>query len=178
VSEAGKGEFVTIARVLRSRGNRGEVAADDVSDGNERFAEGAGVLLADPTGKRKEAVIERSWYHQGRLILKFAGVDSISDAELLRGSEVQIPRGDLGAPPEGEYFFDDLIGAKIVEAGSGREIGEVKGILEAGGTLLLEVRSADREVLIPFVKQICVEIAPQSGVIRVRMPDGLEELNS
>jgi 16S rRNA processing protein RimM len=112
------------------------------------------------------------------LILKFEGIDSISDAELLRGSEVQIPRGELGAPPEGEYFFDDLIGTKIVEAESGREIGEVKGILEAGGALLLEVRSADREVLIPFVKQICVEIAPENGVIRVRMPGGLEELNS
>lgn len=178
MSEAGQGDYVTIARVLRSRGNRGEVAAEDLSDGNERFAEGACVLLADHSGDRNEAVIERSWYHQGRLILKFKGVESISDAELLRGREVQIPRSELGEPPEGEYYFDDLIGTKIVEAESGREIGEVEGVLEAGGSLLLEVRSGDREVLIPFAKHICVEIAPENGVIRVRMPEGLEELNS
>lgn len=178
MSGAGQGDYVTIARVLRSRGNRGEVAAEDLSDGNERFAEGAGVFLASADGGRKEMRIERSWYHQGRLILKFEGVDSISDAELLRGTEVQIPRGELGTPPEGEYFFDDLIGTKVVEAESGREIGEVEGLLEAGGSLLLEVRSADREVLIPFAKHICVEIAPENGVIRVRMPEGLEELNS
>jgi 16S rRNA processing protein RimM len=175
VSEA---EYVTIARVIRSRGNRGEVAAEDLSGGAERFGEGVSLFLSDASGKRRGAVLERSWRHQGRLILKFAGVDSISDAELLRGSEVQIPRGELGPPPPGEYYFDDLIGTKIVEADSGREIGEVEGILEGTGPVVLEVRAKGGEVLIPFTKQICVEIAPQDGVIRVRMPEGLEDLNS
>jgi 16S rRNA processing protein RimM len=178
VSEAGQGDYVTIARVLRSRGNRGEVAAEDLSDSAERFAEGTHLSLKDPSGKRTEAVIERSWRHQGRLILKFAGVDSISDAEALRGSEVQIPRGELGAPPEGEFYFDDLIGSKIVEAASGREIGEVEDVVESGGPVLLQVRSGDREILIPFAEHICVAIEPENGVIRVRMPEGLEELNS
>ena len=178
MSEAGQGEYVTIARVLRPRGNRGEVAAEDLSDGSERFGEGVSLFLTDPSGKRKGAVIERSWKHQGRLILKFAGVDSISDAELLRGSEVQIPRGELGPPRAGEFYFDELIGTKVVEADSGREIGEVEDILDGGGPLLLQVRSGDREVLIPFAKPICVEVAPENGVIRVRLPAGLEELNS
>jgi ribosomal 30S subunit maturation factor RimM len=65
-----------------------------------------------------------------------------------------------------------------LDADSGREIGEVEGVLEAGGNLLLEVRSSGGEILIPFAKHICVEIAPENGVIRVRMPEGLEELNS
>jgi 16S rRNA processing protein RimM len=178
VSETGQGEYVTIARVLRSRGNRGEVAAEDLSDGGGRFGEGVCLFLMDPSGKRKGAVLERSWMHQGRLILKFAGVDSISDAELLRGSKVQIPRGELGPLSPGEFYFEELIGTKIVEADSGREIGEVADVLDGGGALLLQVRSGDREVLIPFAKPICVEVAPENGVIRVRMPEGLEELNS
>jgi 16S rRNA processing protein RimM len=178
VSERGQGEYVTIARVLRSRGNRGEVAAEDLSDGQERFGEGVALFLTDPSGKRTEAVLERSWVHQGRLILKFAGVDSISAAELLRGSEVQIPRGELGPPPQDSYYFDELIGTKVVEADSGREIGEVEDILEGGGPVLLQVRSGDREVLIPFAKPICVDVTPENGVIRVRMPAGLEDLNS
>ena len=178
MSEAGPGDFVTIARVVRSRGNRGEVAAEDLSDRSERFAEGARLCLKDPSGRRSEAVLERFWYHKGRLILKFAGVDSIGDAELLRGSEVQIPRSELGPPPKGEFYIDDLIGTKIVEAGSGREIGEVENVMEGGGPVLLQVRSAGREILIPFAKHICVEIEPENGVIRVRLPAGLEELNS
>ncbi len=171
-------EYVTIARVIRSRGNRGEVAAEDLSDGGERFGEGVSLFLTDPSGKRREIVLEESWRHQGRLILKFAGVDSISDAELLRGSLVQIPRGELGPPPEGEYYFDDLIGTRIVDADSGREIGEVESILEGTGPVVLQVRAAGGEVLIPFTKQICVDIKPDDGVIRVRLPEGLEELNS
>jgi 16S rRNA processing protein RimM len=178
VSEAGQGDCVTIAIVSRSRGNRGEVAAKDLSDGNERFTEGSRFWLKNPSGGRTEAVLESSWYHQGRLILKFAGVDSIGDAELLRGSEVQIPRSELGPPPEGEFYLDDLIGTRIVEAGSGREIGEVADVIEGGGAMLLQVRSAGREILIPFAKHICVEINPENGVIRVQLPDGLEELNS
>jgi 16S rRNA processing protein RimM len=178
VSEAGQGEYVTIARVLRPRGNRGEVAAEDLSGGGERFGEGVSLFLAEPSGQRRAVILERSWRHDGRLILKFAGVDSISDAELLRGSEVQIPRSELGPAPAGEFYFDELIGTKVVEADSGREIGEVAGILEGTGPIVLQVRSGDREVLIPFAKRICVEIAPQHGVIRVRMPEGLEDLNS
>jgi 16S rRNA processing protein RimM len=178
VSEASQGEYVTIARVLRSRGNRGEVAAEDLSDGSERFGEGVSLFLTDPSGKRQGIILERSWRHQGRLILKFAGVDSISDAELLRGSEVQIPRCELGPPPAGEFYFEELIGAKVVEAGSGREIGQVEDVLEGAGPALLQVRSAEREILIPFAKHICIEVAPKDGVIRVRMPEGLEELNS
>jgi 16S rRNA processing protein RimM len=178
VSETGQDEYITIARVLRPRGNRGEVAAEDLSGSSERFAEGVCLFLTDSSGKRKETVLERSWKHQGRLILKFAGVDSISAAELLRGSEVQIPRAELGPPPEGEFYLDELIGTKVVEADTGREIGKVEDVLEGGGPVVLQVRAGGREVLIPFAKHICVEITPEDGVIRVRMPEGLEDLNS
>jgi 16S rRNA processing protein RimM len=178
VSQAGQGEYVTIARVLRPRGNRGEVAVEDLSDRSRRFAQGVFLFLTDASGKRRGVVLERSWKHQGRLILKFAGVDSIGDAEVLRGSEVQIPRCELGPPPPGEFYFDELIGTKVVEADSGREIGQVEGVVEGAGAALLQVRSAEREILIPFAKHICVEVAPEDGVIRVRMPEGLEELNS
>ena len=87
-------------------------------------------------------------------------------------------RGRTGPPAAGEYYFDDLIGTRIVDADSGREIGEVEGILEGTGPAVLQVRAAGGEVLIPFAEQICVDIAPDDGVIRVRLPEGLEELNS
>ena len=170
-------DFVTIARIIRPRGNRGEVAAEDLSDSLERFESAREVLLAAPGGERRDAVVEKAWRHKGRLILKLAGVESISDAEALRGHEVQIPADELAALPEGEYFLDDLVGCEVIEEEGGRTVGEVTGVLEPGGPLLLEVRSGEREVLVPLVNEICRDVDTEGRKIRVRLPEGLEDLN-
>ena len=170
--------YVTLARVLRSRGNRGEVAAEDCSDDPlRRFTPGARFFLTGSASKR-EVLLERVWHHKGRLILKFEGVDTISDAEALRGCELQIPEAELGPAPEGGFFFHDLIGCRILDADSGRELGVVRDVLEPGGAAVLEVDSKGGEILVPFVQSICVEITPGERTIRVRLPEGLEELNS
>lgn len=169
--------YVTVARVLRPRGNRGEIAAEDFSDRPGRFSSLKQVYLCGTGRPRERILLERAWYHGGRLILKFQGIDSIPQAEALRGCEVQIPESELGAPPEDEFYFKDLLGCRVVDADSGRLIGEVEGILEPGETVIMQVRSGEREILIPFAREICVEIAPERKEILVRMPEGLEELN-
>ena len=122
-------------------------------------------------------MLEKVWRHNGRLILKFRGVDTISDAEALRGCNVQLTEDEIGPPPEDEHFYSDLIGCQVVDAETDRGIGEVENILEPGGALLLQVDAGGREVLIPFVRDICVEIETERKMIRVRLPEGLEELN-
>ena len=171
------GCYVTVARVLRARGNRGEVAAQDLSDDPKRFVAGSGFQLLASSGDRLHVVLENAWYHQGRLILKFEGIETISQAESLRGLEVQIPQAELGPAPEGEYYYQDLIGCQVIDAADDRVLGVVEAIQEPGGGLLLQVRSGAKEILIPFVRSVCVEIAPQQRKIRVRLPEGLEDLN-
>jgi 16S rRNA processing protein RimM len=169
--------YVTLARVFRSRGNRGEVVAEDCSDDPlRRFTPGARFFLTG-CGPEREVLLEKAWHHKGRLILKFQGIDSIAGAQAVRGCEVQIPEAELGPAPEGGFFFQDLIGCRVLDADSGRELGIVRNVLEPGGAPVLEVDSAGREILVPFVQSICVEIAPREGTIRVRLPEGLEELN-
>ena len=170
--------FITIARLVRPRGNRGELVAEDLSDGPARFMQVRRVLVQGDAKGRREMAIERAWRHKGRLILKFSGVDSITEAEELRGCQVQLPEEEIGPLPAGEFFFRDLVGCQVVDAKSGGSVGRVEDVLEPGSQLLLQVKAEGREILIPFVRSICVEIDPEQQRIRVRMPEGLEDLNS
>lgn len=121
--------------------------------------------------------MERLWTHGGRLIFKFVGVDSISDAEKLEGFEVTIPAEERAVLPEGEYYQSDLVGCEVVDLVSGRSFGVVSGWQEHGGPALLEVRDSNgKEILIPFARAICKEIDPVARRIGVELPEGLDDL--
>ena len=89
-------------------------------------------------GSRYE--IESVWLHDGRPVLKFRGIDTISDAEALVGAEVRLPAAERMPLEEGEFYQADLIGCEVVEQPSGESLGEVTGWQEAGGPNLLQVR--------------------------------------
>jgi 16S rRNA processing protein RimM len=165
-----------VADILRARGNRGEVLADSQTDvpGRLLTLKTANVRLADQTDV--EVQIENSWQHGEHWVVKFAGVDSIDDAEKFRGSELWIPREGRGALPEGEYFRSDLLGCLVKDASAGEEIGRVEGFQQYGGPLLLELRVKGREVLIPFVPEICRKVDLQAKTIETSLPEGLLDL--
>jgi len=120
--------------------------------------------------------VEEVWEHAGALVFKFRGVDSISDAERLRGAEVQVPRSERVALEPGEYFHSDLIGCEVRDRLSGRVIGRVTNFEEYGGPPLIEIDGG--RMLIPFVKAICVDIRPEVKLIQVDLPEGLEDLDA
>ncbi len=174
--EPPQSRFLTVARLLRAQGNRGELAAELTSD-DARILEGLPVvLLWDGAGRRERRRIERTWPHKNRLIFKFEGIDTISQAEQLAGWHVQIEAGDRPPAPPGRYYLADLVGCRIEEVGSGRTVGQVSGVVEASGRMLLEVDDGKRGMLIPFAAAICVAIDLASRTIRVALPEGLEEL--
>jgi 16S rRNA processing protein RimM len=166
------GDWVSVAVLGRARGNRGELTAESLSSKPERFARLKAVrLLGVETATRE---VEEVWEHAGALVFKFRGVDSISDAEKLRGAEVQVPVSERVELEPGEYFHSDLIGCEVRERLSGRVIGHVTNFEEYGGPPLLEVDAG--KLLIPFVKAICVDIRPEVKLIQVDLPEGLENL--
>lgn len=173
-------QWVTIALVAASRGNRGEVSAIPLSNRLERFQRVGQVFLFDAEGEGEpvRVEVESAWEHRGRIILKFRGIDSITAAEALRGKEVRIPRTEREPLPEGEYYESDLIGFEVWDRQSGRLLGKVAGWQHYGGPALLEVRGPHGKVIeIPFAASICVEIDMNCGRIQVDLPEGLEDLN-
>jgi 16S rRNA processing protein RimM len=163
-------DWVTVAILGRARGIRGELTAITFSK-PERYESLREVFLF-PEGVRYE--VESAWFHDNRLILKFRGVDTMSDAERLTGREVRVPRGERIHLEPGEFFEADLIGCEVVERDGGVSLGRVTALQDAGGSGVLEV---DGTLLVPFVRAICVAIQPEARRILVDLPAGLKELN-
>jgi 16S rRNA processing protein RimM len=173
-ADSSASEWIAVALLGRPRGNRGELTAVSLSSKPERFARLRQVRLVGDLANAASYEVEEVWEHSGELVFKFRGVDSISDAEKLRGAEVQVPRAERVGLEPGEYFHSDLIGCEVRERVSGRTVGKVTNFEEYGGPPLLEIDGG--RMLIPFVKAICVDIRPDQKLIEVDIPEGLEDL--
>lgn len=170
---------MTLAVLARCWGRGGELSAVPLGSSVERYRELRRVYLFGST-ETAPFEIERVWQHRGRLIFKFRGVDSISQAERLEGAEVRVPLAERAELPPGEYYHSDLAGCEVVERGAGERLGVVTGWQEGGAAGLLEVErpGVEEPLLVPFARAICVEIDLQARRILVELPEGLKELNS
>jgi 16S rRNA processing protein RimM len=167
---------ITIARIARTRGNRGEVLADLYTDFPNRFRQLSEVWLELADGGREHIALESSWEHGGRQVLKFAGIDSISSAERLVGAWVEIEAGQAVKLPEGTYFDHDLVGC-AVRSISGKDLGVVREVLRIAGNNQLVVVGGGGEFMVPAVFGICKEISIEKKLILVDLPEGLIDLN-
>ena len=167
--------FVTIARIRRSQGRRGEVAAELLTDFPQRFAETETVWLSGSDGRPRPARLEGFWLHKGGVILKFAGVDDLAAAKKLAGCEVCIPAAQR-RPLEGSaVYWSELPGCRVVEGV--RELGVVRWLDPTVGTPVLVVDTPAGELLVPFADEICRRIDLAARQIEVELPEGLLELN-
>jgi 16S rRNA processing protein RimM len=193
--QSGQGsEWVWLARLRHPQGRKGEILAEILTDFPEKFserrqlwllAEAGGVHSKAPAAPRSVELIAH-WLHKGGIVLHFAGVGSISEAETLTGRIVAIPRAERAVLPEDEVYIGDLIGCTLVDlaqqtdSGSG---GVVIGSIEdvdrsAGPVALLVVEGAAGEILVPFAKNYLRKLDLAARRVEMELPAGLVDLNS
>jgi 16S rRNA processing protein RimM len=176
VEQESRPPFIAIARIARTRGNRGEVLADLYTDFPSRFALLSEVWLELSTGQRELLKLENAWEHKGRPVLKFAGVDTISAAEELVGAWVEIESDQAVPLSEGTYYDHELIGCRVQDL-DGRDLGTVSEILHIAGNSQLVVNGFCGEFLVPANEHICREISIDEKLIVLDLPEGLIDLN-
>jgi 16S rRNA processing protein RimM len=193
--------WVLVARILKARGNKGEVAAELLTDFPERLTRLREVFVGHAEGQNepRRMALKSCWLsqnHRGQAVFHFDGVESISEAENFRGLEVLLPFEQRVTLPAGQYFVADLIGCSVFEnpsaspvvASSPCSLAEAPSLLgtvrdvqfpgeEFSGTPLLEVETSRGEILIPLAVDICTKIDPAARRIDVLLPDGLRDLN-
>jgi 16S rRNA processing protein RimM len=177
-------EFVTIARVAKTQGRHGEVAATLLTDFPELFEKRRKLFALGDSKKqggaaeavRRQFELDEHWFHKGMVVLKFAGVDSMSDAETLVGSEIQIPRSERAALGNDEFYVSDLAGCTVTD--SGREIGRVKDVQFGSGEAPLLVIEGEKEYLVPFAAAYIEKIALEQKRLEMKLPEGMLELDA
>jgi 16S rRNA processing protein RimM len=194
--------YFAVAHLLRPRGNKGELAAEILTDFPERLTKLQQVFLADPKkpSEPRPIAIKNCWLSQnrhGQAVFHFENIDSISDAEALRGLDVLLSIDQRVSLPAGHYFVSDLLGCSVFEVPSAPPalssspcalseppslLGVVTDVQFPGetfpGTPLLVVSAKPEELLIPLAQDICPTIDIAARRIEVVLPQGLRNLNA
>jgi 16S rRNA processing protein RimM len=167
--------------VAKTQGRRGEVAAEVHSDVPRRLHQGMRVFalgrkLRPNQDVRLELKIDDAWPHKSYVVLKFAGVDSISDAEPLVGSELQVPRSERAELEAGAAYVSDLIACVVWDRG--REVGIVRDVGFGAGEAPLLVVAGKTEYEIPYAQEFLVRVDVEHKRIDMALPEGLLEVNA
>ena len=195
-----KQDWVLIARILRPRGNKGEVLAELVTDFPARLSSLRRLYLRRGKDDPRPFDLKNFWIdrnHPENGVFHFAGCASIDDAEKLRGHEIVLPIAERVELPAGKYFVSDLIGCMVFETPAApkklaspacemenapRVLGAVRDVFFPGegaiGTPLLQLETPEGELLIPLAEDICKRINVAARRIDVTLPEGLQELSS
>ena len=170
-------EYISLARVLKTQGRRGEVAVEVHTDVPDRFVEGMRVFALDEQAGRRQLKIEELWPHKGYLVLKFEGIDSILDAETLLRCELQVPQAERAELEAGWIYISDLTGCTVFDGE--REIGKIEGVeFGAGEAALLIVRGpAKLPYEIPFAEAYLASVDVAAKQVRMRLPEGMLDVN-
>jgi 16S rRNA processing protein RimM len=167
-------ELVAIAKTTRTRGLKGELVAEMLTDFPERFEGLDKVSVIKPNGETVELTLEKFWFQKNKVILKFKGFDRIEESESLRNCEICVPESEAVELDEDEFFDWELEGCEV-ETIEGEKLGRVIELMRTGGTPNLVVKGETKDYLIPFAATICIEVDIEHKLIRTDTPEGLLE---
>ena len=169
--------------MLGPQGRRGEVLAELHTDFPERFEDRRHLWCLAPDDSRREMQLEEHWFHKGGVVLKFAGVDSISDAETLAGCEVQVPEDQRSQLEPGSAYVNEIVGSDVWINQGQRFLGRVAEVqFGAGEAPLLLVKlpvcAVQNEVLVPFADEYVKKFDVAGKRIDMELPEGLLDVDA
>jgi 16S rRNA processing protein RimM len=169
-----KADLVALGRIVRSQGRDGTVKLKL----KEKGARGLdpGTVYIDRQDGLRAFRVESYRIDRNVPFLKLGGIDSLAQADALAGCDVYAAGSDFPLLAPDRFYDFDVLGSRVVTR-DGTAVGEVAGILEPGGPVLLVVRRGGEDVYVPFTEGICVKVDPEAKEIVIDPPDGLLELN-
>ena len=168
-------EWITIGKIVKTRGIRGEVKVLPLTDIPDRFEQLESVHAVLPDGRVQQLNIEDASYHHGCVFLCFEGYTSVEQSERLVGSSLSVDRNTSPKLPEGVYYHYEILDADVYTE-AGEYLGKVTDILETGSHDVYVARREEKEFLIPSTNEIVLSVDRELGKIIIRPINGLLDL--
>ena len=167
-------DVVLIGKIVGTHGVKGTCKIQSYAESLDVFEPGAALLLRKPDGSENSYEIMQVKPHSRRALLTLKDVANREQANALVGTELYIARAKLPRLDDGTYYWFDLIGLNVYTT-EDRYIGRLDSIIETGANDVYVVRKDDREILIPALKSVVRVIDTDQKIMRVELPDGLED---
>lgn len=172
---SGNDKLVLIGKVTATHGIKGQLRVVPFSGDSDSITSHRTLVLMDAAGRSDDFDVLDFSLHGKKVLVTFKDHSDINCVEYLVGREVYVKRAQLPKLPDGEYYWCDLIGLKVVTV-TGNPLGQLSEIINTGGNDVYVVKHGDKEYLIPAVEDIVTEIDPGNGVVVVDPPEGLLDL--
>lgn len=168
-------ELIKVGKIVGTHGYKGTVRVEPLTDFPERFKDLQKIKISQ--GKiTAELPIETCSWHQGRLLMKFKGIDTMEEANKYRNAFLTVSDDELYPLPEGTYYHFQLIGMRVDDVEKGY-LGQLNDILETGANDVYVVKSeVYGEILIPAIKEVIREVDLANMSMQVKLLPGLLEL--
>lgn len=164
-------DLIAVGEILKAQGLHGEVKVAPLTDDPRRFGEIRRVYWKAPGGYR-ELFIEGYRSFNQFVLLKFTGVDNMTDAQALGRGLILIPRAERPRLPEGQYYWDEIEGLQVFTT-SGVLLGEITGIMQTGSNDVYCIKGSKQEIMLPALKDVIKKIELEQKKMVVELPPGL-----
>ena len=163
-------KYLETGKIVGTHGIRGMVRVRAWSDSGE-FLTNFKRFFLSPNGENELKTLKIQ-PHGGVVLVAFKGIDTVEQAESLRGKTLYISREDIKLP-EGRYFIDDLIGCGVFDADSGVKYGEISEVSQTGANDVWHVRSGEKEYLLPAIDEVIATVDPENERLEIRPMKGI-----
>ena len=170
-------KLITIGKILKNHGNKGEVKVLPLTDFPARFKNLTDIYLVDESDNQKPLQIEKCRFHKKFVIIKFKEINNISRALSLKDHFIDIPEEELVPLKNNEFYIHQLLNSKVYTE-KGKYLGDLTDVISTGGTDIFVVGKdkIKNKYMIPASREIITSIDPKENIIRVNPVPGLLEL--
>jgi len=164
--------FFCLGKIIKTRGLHGCLKVVSYVQKNSVLAELEYIYIENLLGKKNKYKIKKTDISGKFLFIELDGIADRKTAIPLIGSKVFLPKLFFPQLPEGEYYYDDIIGLDVITE-EGEFLGQIKSIFPTGSNDVYMCRGGKREILLPSTTQVIRGIDIKKGFIKVRMLKGL-----
>lgn len=169
------GKRVLLGKIAATHGIKGQLRIATYSGESDAVRSVSSVILVGPKGEQETFRVAGTSGHGRKLLLSLKGFDSINQVQHLVGRELYVERSQLPPLEEGEFYWCDLLGL-AVRTEAGDPLGTLDDIIATGSNDVYVVRDGARELLIPALADVVLQVDSADGTMTVRLPEGLTDL--